>query len=284
MISVNSGEFNQLLNAGIVGSPQARLYIRSIKISADGALGSRGAAMLAPYADQPQHTGLLLHSDKALDSYFSRALDRGFQINVHAIGDSANRKVLDKFAAFSKNHAAEKSAQLRHRIEHAQVVAPADIPRFKQLGIIASMQPIHATSDMNMAEDRIGKARLKGAYAWRTFLDQGTPLAAGSDFPVEPVNPFLGIHAAATRQNTGNEPRGGWIAEEKISLAEALKAFTLGAAYAAHQEQVLGNLAPGKAADFILLDRDIFASDPREIWKTQVLETWVAGERVYSAP
>lgn len=277
MLAVDADEFAQLLDAGPVGTAESRLFIRSIKISADGALGSRGAALLESYRDRPQTTGLLLHSERELDKYFASALERGFQINVHAIGDRANRIVLDKFGKY----AGDDLRNFRHRVEHAQVVAPEDIPRFEQLDIIASMQPIHATSDMNMAGDRLGEERLEGAYAWRTFLDLGIPLAAGSDFPVEPVNPFFGIHAAVTRQNTSNEPEGGWILREKISLIEALHAFTLGAAYAAHQEKVIGNLESGKAADFILVDRDIFAIDPKELWKTRVLETWVAGERVH---
>ncbi|WP_193161748.1 amidohydrolase [Microbulbifer hainanensis] len=281
MVMAGTRDFNAMLAQGVVGSPEDRLFIRSIKVVADGALGSRGAAMLADYSDQPHYAGLLLHNHREMDDYFGRALAQGFQINVHAIGDRANRQVLDEFAQFAEQKPAQAEGDFRHRIEHAQIVAPVDIPRFKTLGIVASMQPIHATSDMNMAGDRVGDKRLAGAYAWRTFLDQGTPLAAGSDFPVEPVNPFLGIHAAVTRQNTRDQPPGGWRAQESISLAEALRAFTLGAAYAAHQEHVLGNLLPGKAADFVLLDRDLFAIDPHTLWKTRVLETWVAGEKVY---
>ena len=280
MLMAGTAEFDAMLKKGIVGTPESHLYIRSIKIAADGALGSRGAAMLAPYHDQSGHKGLLLHSDAELDSFFSSALEQGFQINVHAIGDRANHKILDEFAKYTAPK--EDTRALRHRIEHAQIVMPEDIPRFNELGIVASMQPIHATSDMNMAEDRIGRERLKGAYAWRTFLNQGTPLAAGSDFPVEPANPFFGLHAAVTRQSRSGEPEGGWLPQQKITLAEALRSFTLDAAYAAHQEQVIGSLEPGKAADFVLLDRDIFAAAPAELWRTGVLETWVDGERVYA--
>lgn len=276
MVMAGTGEFEQLLERGTLGSPESRLFIRSIKISADGALGSRGAAMLKDYRDQPGHRGLLLHRDTELDRYFATALERGFQINVHAIGDRANRQVLDKFEKFGGGD------RYRHRIEHAQILDPADIPRLRELELIASMQPIHATSDMNMAADRVGEARLVGAYAWRTLLEGGIRIAAGSDFPVEPVNPFFGIHAAVTRRDREGQPRGGWIPGQKMRLAEALRAFTLDAAYAAHQEQVIGNLAPGKAADFLLLDRDIFATEPQDLWRTRVLETWVAGERVYA--
>jgi len=173
-------------------------------------------------------------------------------------------------------------AELRHRIEHAQVVHPDDIPRFVELDLIASMQPVHATSDMNMAEDRVGSERIKGAYAWQTFLDQGTVIAGGSDFPVERVNPFYGLHAAVTRQDHDDMPPGGWYSEQAMSRFETLRAFTIDAAYAAHQEDVIGTLEPGKWADFILIDRDFFEVDASEIWQTEVLETWVAGEKVYS--
>ncbi|WP_250459215.1 amidohydrolase [Microbulbifer litoralis] len=279
MLMAGGGDFGKLLGRGIVGTPESRLFIRSIKVVADGALGSRGAAMLADYRDQHGHSGLLLHSDKALDHFYRAALERGFQVNVHAIGDRANRQVLDKF----EKYAGEADGKtFRHRIEHAQILDPADIPRLRALGLIASMQPVHATSDMNMAAERVGEERLEGAYAWRTLLDGGTRIAAGSDFPVEPVNPFFGIHAAVTRRDRQGRPPGGWKPEQKMRLAEALRAFTLDAAYAAHQEEVIGNLAPGKAADFLLLDRDIFAADPQDLWRTRVLETWVAGQRVYA--
>jgi predicted amidohydrolase YtcJ len=156
-----------------------------------------------------------------------------------------------------------------------------DIPRFKQLDLIASMQPTHATSDMDMAENRLGKERLKGAYAWRRFLDQGTRIAGGSDFPVESPNPFFGLHAAVTRTDHANLPPGGWHPEHAMTLVEAFRAFTLDAAYAQHQERTLGSLEPGKWADFILIDRDLFKIPPQEIWKIQVAQTWVAGSRVH---
>jgi len=161
------------------------------------------------------------------------------------------------------------------------VVALADIPRFKQLDLIASMQPTHATSDMNMAEARIGPERLRGAYAWRRFLDQGTRIAGGSDFPVESDNPFFGLHAAVTRTDHANRPAGGWHPEQAMTLIEAFRAFTLDAAYAEHQEQTLGSLEPGKWADFILIDRDPFTMPPADLWKVRVEQTWLAGERVY---
>jgi predicted amidohydrolase YtcJ len=205
------------------------------------------------------------------------ALRAGYQVNVHAIGDAANHQVLD---AFTRAYAEVGGADLRNRIEHAQVVAPADIPRFKALQLIASMQPTHATSDMSMAEERIGSDRLRGAYAWRTFLDQGTRIAGGSDFPVESDNPFFGIYSAVTRADHEGHPAGGWHHEQAMTLTEAFRAFTLDAAYAEHWETRIGSLTPGKWADFILIDHDLFKMPPSEIWKIQVEETWVAGRRV----
>jgi predicted amidohydrolase YtcJ len=160
-------------------------------------------------------------------------------------------------------------------------VSVSDIPRFKTLNLIASMQPTHATSDMNMAEDRVGKDRLKGAYAWRTFLDQGTRIAGGSDFPVESANPFFGLHAAVTRTDHSNQPPGGWQASQAMTLLEAFRAFTMDAAYAQHQEKTLGSLEAGKWADFILIDQDMFKIPPADIWKIKVKQTWVAGRKVH---
>ncbi|MGH8441680.1 MAG: amidohydrolase [Nevskiaceae bacterium] len=249
------------------------LSVRSVKLYADGALGSRGAALLEPYSDDPGNKGLLFQPDKDLAAQIDKAVARGFQVCVHAIGDAGNRQVLDAFARVKRD--------LRHRIEHAQVVSLKDIPRFKQLGVIAAMQPTHATSDMNMAETRVGPERIKGAYAWRRFLKQGVRIAAGSDFPVESANPFWGLHAAVTRQDHENLPPGGWYPDQAMTVTEALRAFTLDAAWAGHQEKNLGSLEPGKQADFIVVDRDIFTADPKTIWQTKVLETYVAGRRVY---
>jgi predicted amidohydrolase YtcJ len=245
---------------------------------ADGALGSRGAALLQAYSDKPDQHGLLFMSNAQMQSSIETALAAGYQVNVHAIGDAANHQVLDAFAAA---YEAVGGRQLRNRIEHAQVVALSDIPRFKQLDLIASMQPTHATSDMNMAQDRIGKERIAGAYAWRTFLDQGTRIAGGSDFPVESDNPFYGLHAAVTRMDHADRPAGGWHAEQAMTLLEAFRAFTLDAAYAQHHESMTGSLEPGKWADFIIIDRDLFTIAPRDIWKIKVMQTWLAGEQVY---
>jgi predicted amidohydrolase YtcJ len=279
MIHDTGADFLALSKSGpLLGYGNDHLTVRAVKLFADGALGSRGAALLAPYSDQPNQRGLLFMSDAEMQRKIATALRAGYQVNVHAIGDAANRQVLDGFEGAYK---AVGGADLRNRIEHAQVVAPADIPRFKQLNLIASMQPTHATSDMNMAQDRIGAKRLEGAYAWRTFLDQGTRIAGGSDFPVESPNPFFGLHAAVTRTDHAGQPPGGWHSEQAMTLVEAFRAFTLDAAYAQHQEKTLGSLEPGKWADFILIDRDLFKMPPQDIWKIHVAQTWVAGARVH---
>lgn len=280
MIGGTGADFDALAaNGPIAGYGGGFLDVRSVKLYADGALGSRGAALLAPYSDDAHNRGLLFHSPADLTAMIGKALAKGYQVGVHAIGDAANREVLDGFeAAFAKHG----GRALRNRVEHAQVVALADIPRFKTLGLVASMQPVHATSDMNMAEDRVGAERIKGAYAWRTFLDQGTVIAAGSDFPVESPNPFHGLYAAVTRQDPSGRPPGGWYPGQDLTLVEAFRAFTLDAAWAASREDVQGTLEPGKWADFILVDRDIFAEAPARLWSTAVLETWVGGKRVYA--
>ncbi|WP_444909924.1 amidohydrolase [Microbulbifer sp. TRSA005] len=278
MLSVDSHNYVKLLKAGHIGSPETRLYMRSIKLSADGALGSRGAALLEPYHDRPQEKGLLLYPESKMLSLLKLATDNNFQVNVHAIGDRANHIVLNHLEALDKK---KSQQEYRHRVEHAQVIEVKDIPRFAQLNLIASMQPTHATSDKNMAGDRLGDKRLIGAYAWQTLLNQGTPIAAGSDFPVEPANPLFGLHAAATRRDRRGYPSKGWRTEEAMTLEQALRAFTLDAAYAGHQEKMIGSLEAGKFADFILLDKNIFKIDPQEIWKVKVMETWVEGKRVY---
>ena len=278
MIAAADQNFAQLLEAGQIGKPEDRLYVRSIKLSADGALGSRGAALLEPYHDRPGERGLLLHPESEILELLGLATRQGFQVNVHAIGDRANHIVLDHLETLHKE---QNQKPLRHRVEHAQVLKPEDIPRFTRLELIASMQPTHATSDKNMAADRLGEERLAGAYAWQTFLQQGTRIAGGSDFPVEPANPLFGLHAAVTRRDRQGAPAQGWRTEEAMTLEQALRAFTLDAAYASHQEKVIGSLEPGKFADFILLERDIFAIDPQEIWQVQVAETWVEGEKIF---
>lgn len=280
MIRGTDADFDALAKKGpLLGYGGDFLTVRSVKLFADGALGSRGAALLAPYSDDPGNSGLLFHTPDELTAMIAKALGAGYQVCVHAIGDRANHEVLDSFHAAYQPH---DRRDLRNRVEHAQVIAPQDIRRFKEMGLIASMQPTHATSDMHMAEDRIGAQRLQGAYAWRTLLTQGTRIAGGSDFPVESPNPFFGIHAAVTRQDHEAQPPGGWHPEQAMTLVEALRAFTLDAAYAAHQEKTLGTLEKGKWADFVLIDRDVFTANPAQLWSTQVLETWVGGKRVYA--
>jgi len=268
-------------NGPLTGYGDGFLDVRAVKLYADGALGSRGAALLAPYSDDRANTGLLFHAPAEMTAMIDKAVGKGYQVCIHAIGDRANREVLDAFASVYAKRPDARA--LRNRIEHAQVVAPADIPRFKALDLVASMQPTHATSDMNMAEDRVGRERLRGAYAWRTFLKQGTRIAGGSDFPVESANPFFGLYSAVTRQDHDGHPPHGWHAEQAMTRIEALRAFTLDAAWAGHASESLGTLEPGKRADFILVDRDYFTVAPSEIWKTRVLQTWVGGKRVYAA-
>ncbi len=281
MYSSTEDDLQQVLDAGHSSDSRDMYSVRSIKIYTDGALGSRGAAMLEPYSDRPDHRGLLLTSREELQRLFKLAINADFQIAIHAIGDQGNRIGLDvleqAYESFGGRH-------LRHRMEHSQVVALSDIPRFKSLDVIPSMQPTHATSDMNMAEDRIGAERLKGAYAWQSFLKQGSRVVSGSDFPIELANAFHGIHAAVTRQDKNNQPEAGWIPEEAMSLEDTMRSFSIDAAWAAHQEDSLGSLTPGKWADFILLDQDIYQIPAQDIWKTQVLETWLAGELVYAKP
>ena len=254
-----------------------RLEIASVKLYADGALGSRGAAMLEPYSDDPENRGLPFWTQAELDAMVQKANGMGFQVGIHAIGDHGNRMALNSFERVQGG----KPSPLRNRIEHSQIVTLEDIPRFAALGVIASMQATHATSDKNMAEDRIGPDRILGGYAWRRMLDVGVVLANGSDFPVELSNPFHGLYAAVTRQGRDGEPEGGWYADQALTRAEALHSFTLAGAYAARQEDRLGSLEPGKWADFIIIDRDYFSIPAAEIDDIIVLETWVGGQRAY---
>lgn len=278
----NAGaDFDTISRHGpLIGYGGDFLTVRGVKLFADGALGSRGAAMLAPYSDDPGHSGTLFQTPAELTAMIGKALGKGYQVAVHAIGDRANREVLDSFEAACRQHGGEN---LRNRIEHAQIVSPQDFPRFVPLHLIASMQPVHATSDMNMAEDRIGHERIRGAYAWQRFLKQGTMIVGGSDFPFDSDNPFDGLHAAVTRQDHHNLPVGGWYPDQDMTLLQAFRAYTLDAAYASFHEQSLGTLEPSKWADFILIDRDIFKEPAQDLWKTRVLQTWVGGRQVYAA-
>jgi len=278
MLSDDDSTFlNQWLERG-PDVTDAFLTIRSIKTYADGALGSRGAALLEPYADDPSNRGLMIHDAAYIESLTRHALDRGFQVCTHAIGDAANRMVLDEYEKALKDHPPENC---RLRIEHCQVVSPQDLPRFGKLGVIASMQPTHATSDMPWAPDRVGSDRIKGAYAWRSVLQSGGRLAFGSDFPIESPNPLWGIYAASTRQDRDGQPPGGWFPEQRLTIEEAVRGFTLDAAYAEFAESSRGSIEVGKLADFTVLDRDIFNIPPQEILKTQVDYTVIGGQIVW---
>ena len=254
-----------------------RLRMGGVKLYADGALGSRGAWLKQPYADKPDTRGLRFLSDTELLEQARRAASQGHQLAIHAIGDAANAQVISTYEQLNKSYTGDR----RWRIEHAQVVAPADIPRLAPAGIIASMQPTHQTSDRLMAEKRLGPDRLAGAYAWQSMLKSGARLAFGSDFPVESPNPFPGLAAAISRQDMEGQPPGGWIPSERLSFEQTLHAFTRGAAYAGFAEDRIGSLQPGKWADFILVDRDVSTADPQELARTQVFETWVAGKKVW---
>ena len=263
--------------------PQSGLYddmlwIRAVKLYADGALGSRGAALLDPYSDDAENTGLLVSAPAHIEAVAERALNAGFQVNVHAIGDRGNRLVLD---AFEQALEAHPTADHRFRVEHAQILSHDDIPRFAQLGVIPSMQSVHQTSDMYWAGKRLGVSRLPGAYAWRSLLDTGVPVPNGSDFPVEQVNPLLSFHSAVTRQDADNWPAGGWYPEQRMTREEALKSMTIWPAYAAFQEHELGSLTPGKLADFVVLDQDIMRVAPDQILNTGVVATYLGGTAVY---
>ncbi|MDQ3144919.1 MAG: amidohydrolase [Pseudomonadota bacterium] len=254
-----------------------RLHLGGVKLYADGALGSRGAWLKAPYHDKPDTRGLRLLSDAELTSQSNEAAANGHQLAIHAIGDAANDQIIGAFERLNRPYPGDR----RWRIEHAQVLDVADLPRLAKANIIASMQPTHQTSDRTMAEARLGPNRLGGAYAWQMLARSGARLAFGSDFPVESPNPFHGLAAAVSRQGLDGQPAGGWRPNERVSFEQALAGFTRGAAYAGFAEGKIGSLDPGRYADFILVDRDVSAVPPAELARTEVIETWVGGEKVW---
>jgi predicted amidohydrolase YtcJ len=254
-----------------------RLRLIGVKLFADGALGSRGAWLKQPYADMPNTRGLPRRTDAEYLAAADAAAARGFQIATHAIGDAANAQVISAYEQLSRKYGKDR----RWRIEHFQIADPADIPRLAPAGIIASMQPTHQTSDRLMAEKRLGPNRLAGAYAWQSVLKSGARLAFGTDFPVESPNPFPGLAAAISRQDMQGQPPGGWIPSERLTFEQALAAYTRGSAYAGFAEDRIGSLEPGKWADFVIVDRDPTKVDAQSLARTEVLETWVAGKKVW---
>jgi predicted amidohydrolase YtcJ len=253
-----------------------QLTVRAIKLYADGALGSRGAALWQPYTDDPGNSGLLMTTKEEIAKVARDAVAHGFQVCTHAIGDRANRTVLDGYA-----DALGGPNGKRFRIEHAQVISPPDFQKFKDFSILPSMQATHATSDMRWIEQRVGPDRVAGAYAWQTFLKLGIPVANGSDFPVEEPNPMLGLYAAITRQDLEGNPPGGWTPSQRMTRGEALESWTLSGAYAAFEEKTKGSLEPGKLADFLVLDRDIMTVPVLQIPGTRVLKTFLGGKLVH---
>ncbi len=255
------------------------LRMVGVKFYADGALGSRGAWLKAAYSDAPGQKGIQFLEDAKLRNLMSRAAMDGFQTAVHAIGDAANAQVLGAIEELGETYKGDR----RWRIEHAQIVDPADLPRFARHGIVASMQPVHQTSDRLMAEARLGPGRLAGAYAWKAMLANGVPLAFGSDYPVESPNPFPALAAAVSRQDASGQPAGGWHIEQAVTLGQAFRAFTATAAFAGFAEDRIGSLTPGHLADFLLLDRDIFTVSAADIRAAKPIETWMAGKRIWVA-
>ena len=271
---------NELLNMRAQGgTTDPWLRTGALKAFTDGALGSRTAALLAPYSDDPSTSGILTNDPEKLRVMAIERDKAGFQLNFHAIGDRANRVALDVFEAVAK---ANGPRDRRDRVEHAQVLAPEDVPRFARLHVIASMQPSHETSDMRWAGSRIGPDRAKGAYAWASLLKSGAHLAFGTDYDVEPLNPMRGLYACVTRELPEGGPTGGWEPQEKISLADCIRAYTSGSAYAQFEEGKKGELKAGEYADFIILSADLTKIPPKDYTKTTVLLTVVDGRTVYS--
>lgn len=277
MADADHAALDALCKNGLYAHPSGRLSMRAVKLYMDGALGSRGAALLADYSDDPGNRGILVTSPDELARIVRKAKGCGVQVATHAIGDRGNRLVLDAYAAALGEDA---KTDHRWRIEHAQVVDLADIPRFAQLKLTASMQPTHATSDMPWAPARLGEKRLAGAYAWQRFVKAGVPLALGSDFPVEKVSPLLGLYAAITREDLDGKPAGGWLPQQRLTREQALAGFTRDAAKAQFAEKELGALVPGMRADFVLLDADPLTAPEAKLPSLKILATYVDGHVV----
>lgn len=281
MADGNGEALDSLCRDGLYRHPSGRLQMRTVKLYADGALGSRGAAMLQEYSDDHGNLGLMVMSPEQIAVAVAKAHGCGVQVATHAIGDRGNHVVLEAYAKALGNEAT--TTDHRWRIEHAQLLSKQDLPRLSQLHVIASMQPTHATSDMPWAQDRVGPERIIGAYAWRQLRDSGARLALGSDFPVESVDPRFGLYAAATRADAQGLPAGGWFPQEKLTAFEALRGFTLDAAWAGFAEADVGSLEAGKRADFVVLAEDPLAIAPSGLRALHVQSTYVDGEAVYRA-
>ena len=281
MADGNGAALESLCANGLYRHASGRLQMRAVKLYADGALGSRGAAMLEDYSDDHGNRGLLVMSAQELADAAAKARRCGVQAATHAIGDRGNRLTLDTYA---KALGDDTAGDHRWRVEHAQILSLADLSRFAGMQVIASMQPTHATSDMPWAQDRVGAQRIVGAYAWRQLRDSGARLAFGSDFPVESVDPRLGLYSAVSRADGAGKPAGGWMPQEKLTAFEALRGFTLDAAYAGFAENELGSLAPGKRADFVVLAEDPLALPDMALRTLDVRATYVDGKPVYEAP
>jgi len=260
-----------------------KFFVRSVKAFADGALGSRGALFLEEYSDYPGYFGEAVSSEDELAQSATELLPLGFNLRVHCIGDGANHAAINAFErALQATGIDGKDA--RFSLEHAQVFTPPDLSRLVDLGIVASMQPLHATEDMHFAEARIGPERLKYAYVWSDLLDLGVPFASGTDYSVSPYNPFYTLHAAITRQDRNNNPPGGWILEQALTREEALRAATMGGAYVMHAEDILGSIEVGKLADFVVIPVDYMTVPAEDIWKIEPDMTVIGGEVVYTKP
>jgi predicted amidohydrolase YtcJ len=275
MLSPTEENLTEYLTAGVYKTD--RLHVGSVKLFADGALGSRGALMLEPYSDAPEKTGLQVNSNAYLTDICQRCYDAGFQVETHCIGDSANRLMLSIYKNILKG-----PNDRRWRIEHAQIIHPDDFRIFADYSIIPSVQTSHATSDMYWAADRVGPVRIKGAYAYKELLAQNGWLPNGSDFPVERINPLFGFFAGFARMDQSGYPEGGWMMENALTREESMRAMTIWAAKSCFEENERGSIEPGKMADFVVLEQDILTIGALDVPKTRVLETWIGGEQVFN--